>query len=168
MRKRLDVDRAKGFGARDGDEIFAGDDFAPHGLELHECHAQKRWVNPPDRDRTAGKRASDKERSRLDAVAHHGMLARPQITEGDTVYLDGGASCTIDMGAHAREHVRQVDNLGLARRVLDERRPVRHHGRHERVLRCADARELEHHVGAMQAVRRRRVKDTVGVVEVDA
>lgn len=59
-------------------------------------------------------------------------------------------------------------NLRLARRVLDERRPVRHHGRHERVLRCADARELEHHVGAMQAVRRRRVKDTVGVVEVDA
>ena len=168
MRKRLNVDRAKGFSARDGDEIFASGDFAPHGLELHERHAQKRRVNSPDRDRTAGKRASDKERSRLDAVAHHGMLARPQIIKGDTVYLDGGAACTLNMGAHAREHVRQVDDLGLARRVLDERRPVRHHGGHERVLRCADARELEHHVGAMQTVRRRRMKDAVGVVEVDA
>ena len=84
------------------------------------------------------------------------------------MYLDGGAACTLDMGAHTREHVRQVNDLGLARRVLDERRPVRHHGGHERVLRRADARELEHHVSTMQAVRRRRMKDTVGVVEVDA
>ena len=50
------------------------------------------------------------------------------------------------------QHLAQVADLGLAGRVVDDRRALGVHGRRQDVLGGADARELERDVGAEQPV----------------
>ena len=66
-----------------------------------------------------------------------------------------GAGAAHD-GAHVAEHGGQVGHLGLLRRVLDHRRALGQHGRHEQVVRRRVARVLQDDPGADQAAPRHR------------
>ena len=61
--------------------------------------------------------------------------------------LDGNDRCTgsADLGAHLVEHVGEVDNLGLARGVVDNGLPLSLDRSHDEVLGGSDACELERH-----------------------
>ena len=72
----------------------------------------------------------------------------------DAFDLDRRRARALDLRAHRVEKVGQVGDLGLARRVLDHGRALRQRGRHEDVLGRTDARELERHRRARQAIRR--------------
>jgi hypothetical protein len=89
---------------------------------------------------------------------------RSQRSPFDAVDHDARRSDAADVGTHLDEHVAHVDDLGLARGVVDGRRPVGEHGGGDDVLRGSDAREREGDVGAVQALRR-RVQLAVGELE---
>ena len=63
-------------------------------------------------------------------------------------------SGAFDVGAHRGQHRAQVGDLGLARRVVDDRRALRVHCRREDVLRRPDTGELEGDIGAAQPISR--------------
>ena len=53
---------------------------------------------------------------------------------------------------HLGKKRRQVDDLGFTRCVVDRRLAFRAHGRHQQILGCSDARELQHDVGTEQSI----------------
>ena len=86
-----------------------------------------------------------------------------EVARGHAVHGDDRRADALDLRAHADQEVAQVDDLGLAGRVVERRRPLGQRGRHDDVLGRTDARELERDVGAPQPV----VGDGVEVVVVD-
>ena len=64
-----------------------------------------------------------------------------------------GRTDALDPRAHPAQEVREVDELGLARGVLDHGGPPRRDGGHQDVLGGADAREVEVDHGAAEAGR---------------
>ena len=95
-----------------------------------------RWPPRPGRGRRGG-RAGRSQRAGLDAVDD-----------------DGRRADALDLGAHRVQEVAQVDDLGLAGRVVEHRGALGVDGGHDDVLGGADARELERDVGAPQPRRR--------------
>ena len=101
-------------------------------------------ISPPaDADR-------GEERGGLDAIGDHRVLDRLQLL--DAFDLDRRRARADDLRAHAVEERREVGDLGLAGRVVDDGRALGQHGGHEDVLGRADARELEQDAGADQLV----------------
>ena len=84
--------------------------------------------------------------------------------------LDGhdGRTRADNLGAHLVEHVGEIDDLGLAGSVVDNRGALRAHGSHDEVLGSAYARELERDGGTAQALGSTGVDVAVGGVELDA
>jgi hypothetical protein len=70
----------------------------------------------------------------------------------DTLDGDRGRARPRDARARLVEKPAQILNLGLARCVLDGGGAVREHGGHQDVLRCANRRELEQGIYAVEPI----------------
>ena len=90
------------------------------GFSADDAHA-------PARDR-----AGDEERAGLDAVRQNAVLAAAEPL--DPVDCDRVGARARDFRAHRREAGREVDDLRLARGVLDQRAPARQRCRHHEVF----------------------------------
>ena len=88
----------------------------------------------------------------FDAVGDHAVLRTVQRSAALHVHRAGAG--TLDAGAHRAQVLSQVDDLRLTSGVLDDRLALRRGGRHEQVLSGTDARVVEGHHGAAQAVAR--------------
>ena len=115
-----DVDGREPAAPRDGDAVGVALDRAAGLLELGEHELEVRRVESAHGDRPAGERAGDDERAGLDAVADDAVLDGVQRL--DALDGDGGRAAAVDARAHRVEEVDEVDDLGLARGVLDDRR----------------------------------------------
>ena len=82
--------------------------------------------------------------------------------------LDERGARAANPGAHLVEHVGKVHDLGLARGVVDDGGALGMHRGHHEVLGGTDARELERHGVADDAVGRRGVDVAMCDLEVDA
>ena len=111
-------------------------------------------------------RAGNDKGTGLDAVTHHAMGNGMQLLHA----LDGHDGCarTDNLGTHLVEHVGEIDDLGLAGGIIDNRGTLRAHGGHDEVLGRTDTGELERDSGTVQALGRVGVDVAVGGVEFDA
>lgn len=84
--------------------------------------------------------------------------------------LDGhdGRTRADNLGAHLVEHVGEIDDLGLAGGIVDNRGALRAHGCHDEVLGRTDAGELERDGGTAQTLGRISVDVAVGGIELNA
>jgi hypothetical protein len=98
-----------------------------------------------------------------DAVGHGLVLDR--LEPVDALDLQRARADAGQARAHLREHRAQVDDLRLARGVVDHRRALGERRRHEQVLGGADAGEVEPHARPAQL---RRPGDEVAVLADDA
>jgi hypothetical protein len=75
--------------------------------------------------------------------------------------LDRRRAGPVDPRSHRGKEVHEVDDLGLARRVLDHGGAAGSHGRHQEVLGGTDARIVERGHGAAQPLRGGRLEEPV-------
>ncbi len=61
----------------------------------------------------------------------------------------------LDLRAHRDEKIRQVDDLRLARGVLDDRLAVGERRRHHQILRAGHGDRVEHQTRALQRLQAR-------------
>ena len=73
-----------------------------------------------------------------------------------------------NLGAHLVEHVSEIDDLGLAGGIVDNRGALCAHRGHDEVLGRTDAGELERDGGTAQTLGRISVDVTVGGIELNA
>ncbi len=105
-----------------------------------------------DGDLAAGDPDRREERGGLDAIGDDRVVDGAQRL--DALDRDRRRPGAEHPRAHAIEEGGEIGDLGLAGGVVDDRRPLREHGRHQRVLGGADTRVLEQdastdqHVGA--------------------
>ena len=105
-----------------------------------------------DAHMAAGDRAGDQVGAALDAVGQH-LVARP-VQALDALDDDLVGAGALDLRAHRDQEIGQVDDLGLARGVLEHRLAVGQRRRHHQVLRAGDGDGLEHQPGALAGARR--------------
>ena len=104
----------------------------------------------PDAHLAAGEADSDQEGRRFDPVGDGAVRGGVQLV--DAFDLDPRGSRAGDTRAHRRQERGEVGHLGLARRVLDHRRPLGERGSHQDVVGRGVARELEHDARPDEAV----------------
>ena len=134
----------------DRDPEAAGDDLhARPGLgQLVQRDVQVLRHAPPDQDVAARHHRPDRPAARHDPVRDGLVHDRVQTLDADD--LQGAGPHAPDRGSHRQQQPAQVDDLGLACRVVDQRRPLGQHGRHQQVLGRADAREVQPDLGPAQ------------------
>ena len=93
------------------------------------------------RNVAARHRTGEQQRARDDAVGDDLVLHAVQFV--DAIDDDRVAALAGDLRAHRDEEVRQIDDLGFHRDVVERRRSVGENRREHRVLRGADARTCE-------------------------
>ena len=167
-RERLDIDRLDALDAINVDAILDAFAIDAHELHLLEHHSQVNGAKACDVDTAVvcHQRTGNDKGTGLDAVAHHAMGNGMQLFHA----LDGHdrRARADDLGAHLIKHVGEIDDLGLAGGIIDNRGTLRTHGGHDEVLGRTDAGELERDGGAAQALRRIGVDIAVGGIELDA
>ena len=94
------------------------------------------------------------------------MFDRVQLPHALDLYARG--SCTTDLCPHLVKEVCEIDDLGLASRVLYHGRAHYMDGGHHEVLGGTDACKVEHNLGALEAMRYAGVDVSVIDIEVDA
>ena len=109
-------------------------------------------IKPADGDRLSAQASDGEEGAGLDAVPHHGV--RDGMKLGDALDLNDRGACALDVGAHLVEHVGEVNDLGLASRVVDDRGALGEDRGHHEVLRGSDACEGKGHGLSVDAVGR--------------
>jgi hypothetical protein len=82
----------------------------------------------------------------------------------DALDLERGCAHAVDPGTHRHEHLAEVHDLGLPRRVVDRRRALGEHRGHHDVLGRPDAREVEPDLRTRQL---RCLRDEVAVCVVE-
>ena len=102
----------------------------------------------------------------LDAVAHHAMGNGMELFHAFDSH--DGRTGAYNLGAHLVEHVGEIDNLGLAGGIVDNRGALCAHRGHDEVLGRTDAGELERDGGTAQTLGRISVDVTVGGIELNA
>jgi hypothetical protein len=103
------------------------------------------------------------ERARLDAIRNDGVLRAVQGI--DPLHDDGVGSGALDARSHLHEQRRQVLDLGLLRRVVQDGAPARAGRRHHEILRAGDGPGLEADLGSLQAF---SFRHDVAVLHADA
>ena len=73
-----------------------------------------------------------------------------------------------NLGAHLVEHVSEIDDLGLAGGIVDNRGALCAHRGHDEILGRTDAGELERDGGTAQTLGRAGVDVAVGGIKLDA
>ena len=104
----------------------------PMSPSFGDEHVHVVGARPDEGDLAAGDAQRGEEGRRLDAIGDHGVLGRVQLL--DTLDLHGRAAGAQHLGAHAVQEGGQIGDLGLAGRVVDDRRALGQHGGHQRVL----------------------------------
>ena len=99
-------------------------------------------------DGSAGRGRGHEKRAGLDAVRHDRVGRSGQPV--DTLHRDDVGTRAADPRAHRVEAVRQIDDLGLARGVLEHRHPVREAGGHHQILGAGHGHEVHHVPGSLQ------------------
>ena len=123
--------------------------FAPASRSFASTASRWAGARADDAHATAGDRAGDQERAGLDAVRQHAVLAAAEPLDAlDHDRVGAGAR---DLRAHRVEAGREVDDLGLARGVLDQRAAARERRRHHEVLGAGDGHGVLHDARALQA-----------------
>ena len=107
------------------------------------CVSMSMWSKraPDERQLAAGNGERGEERGGLDAIGNRRVLDRCELL--DTFDGDRRRPGADDLRAHAVEERREVGDLGLAGRVVDDGGALGAHRRHQDVLGRTDARELE-------------------------
>ena len=121
---------------------------APASRSLSITASSASGCVPVTAARPAGCGHRRQERPGLDAVGHdrvRGAVQRAHALDGDAV----GAGAA-DARAHRDEAAREVDDLRLARGVLEHRGAVRERRRHQQVLGAGDGRHVEHEPRAVE------------------
>jgi len=93
---------------------------------------QKVWASPVQEDIAAGDRGRHGIGPRLDAVGKDGMLGA--VESLSPLDPQGPAADPLDPGAHLHQAVGDIDDLGLARGVLDQRLAAGKHGGHQGIM----------------------------------
>jgi hypothetical protein len=93
--------------------------------------------------------AGDQVGAALDAVRQHFVGGPPQPL--DPVHHDLVGAGAVDGRAHGDEKVGEIDDLGLARCVLDDRLALGERRRHHQVLGAGHRHGVEHQPRALQA-----------------
>ncbi len=107
-----------------------------------------------------------RERAGDDAVWHGGMRRGRQCS--DALDLDRRTTGAVDLRTHALQHPCEIDDLGLARGVVDDGGAACEHAGHHQVLGRTDAGEVEPHRRTDQPPRRTGDQETVLAVEFGA
>ena len=111
-------------------------------------------------------RTGDDKGTGLDAVAHHAMDNGMELFHAFDSH-DGRTGAN-NLGAHLVEHVSEIDDLGLAGGIVDNRGALCAHRGHDEVLGRTDTGKLERDGGTAQALRRAGVDVAVGGIKLDA
>ena len=98
----------------------------------------------------------------LDAIGHD--LVRAPVEAIDPLYTDRVRARALDLHAHRSQERRELADLGLARRVLDDGLALGARGRHHQVLRSRHRDGIEHEPRAFEL---RRARANVAVVDRD-
>ena len=115
-------------------------------------------------DFAAGERGGDGVGAGFDAVRHHGIFAATQAL--NAVDDDLGRAKPRDLGAHRDQEAAEVFSLRFARRVLEDRAPLRQRRGGEQIFGGAD-RSARHGEGrAFEALA--GTGDDIAVFEIDA
>lgn len=167
-RKRLDVDRLDTLDTVHMDAILDALAVDTHELHLLEHHAQVNGAKARDIDTAivGHQRTGNDKGTGLDAVAHYAMGNRMELFHAFDSH-DGRAGAN-NLGAHLVEHVGEIDDLGLAGGIVDNRGTLRAHGCHNEVLGRTDTGKLERDGGTAQTLGRISVDVTVGGIELNA
>ncbi|OPY91375.1 MAG: hypothetical protein A4E73_02047 [Syntrophaceae bacterium PtaU1.Bin231] len=96
---------------------------------------------PLDRYVAAGDACGDEKSPRLDPIRDHRHIGRMQL--GNPLHPDDIRAGAGDLRSHGAQDIRQVDDLRLARGVLDFGDPVGETGGHQDVLRSAHGGDVE-------------------------
>ena len=116
-----------------------------HGVELGGTGATQQHVTAR-RQRRAGKGA------RLDAIGNDAMRRLRRVQSVDALDADAVRAVTLDARAHRDQQRRQIGDLGLLGRVLQDRLALRQRGRHQQVLGAGDGDHVRPDARAAQAV----------------
>ena len=94
-----------------------------------------------DQNVASGDRRGDHERSGLDAVRDDRVAGAVQRI--DTFDADRIGAGAFDLSPHLVEEVREIDDLGLLRRIFNDGRAPRQRGGHHDVFRSPDTGEVQ-------------------------
>ena len=104
-----------------------------------------------DHDIPLGRRCRKHKGARFDLVGNDRISGSVQILNAlDADHIRSGS---LDLGAHAVEEVRRIDNVRLLGRILDDGGALRHDGSHHDVDRGADGDDIHIDVGSAQDLR---------------
>ena len=106
-----------------------------------------------DKDIAARHCRRDHIRPRLNAVGDDGVIRSHE--PGHTVDLDAVRARAADVCSHDVQIIREIDNLRLKCRILEDRLSLGTGCRHHHILRRTDTREIEIDPSPLQPVRRR-------------
>ena len=108
------------------------------------------WTRPVDGRLSSGQAQADQVGGGLDAIRNHGVFGRTKSLH--SMDSDRRRSGALHLSPHGVQKLGQVGNFGLARRVVDDRRPFGQHGRHEQILGSADAGKLQQHLRSKESL----------------
>ena len=139
--QRDDVDGLRAYVAAHTEAVF---ERAHHRTDLHqlvERDLQVLSTRSVHADVTSGHCRGIGIRAGDYAVRNDVVMGGPQLIDADD--LERRRADAADLGAHRDEHLAQVDDLRLARRVVYERGAFGHDRGHHDVLGRPDAREVQ-------------------------
>ena len=148
VRHRLHVAFAQRTVPADADRVVVLRDGDAHLHQLRRNGFQMLRRDVLDQNVSAGRRNGGHICSGLDLVRNDRIRDALQML--DAADLDDVGAGAADVRAHRVQEVREVDDVRLARRVLDDRQPLRLHGRQNDVHRRADRDHVEVNVRAAQ------------------
>ena len=130
-------------GAADPEAGVAGGDVDAGRLELVGEGGHEFAPAPDELDLAAGDRRREHVGAKFDPVGDHRMGGAVEPLHAAD--LDGVGALAVDLGPHAPQAAREIDDLGLAGGILQERGAPGEGGGHEHVLGRADGnqRKLE-------------------------
>ena len=147
----------------DAEAVVGGGDLgADLGQHLDRPRKDRRG-RALEHDIAAGHRHRHRIGAGLDAVGHHRVARAGEAV--DALDADGGGAGAVDLRAHLDQAGGEVDDLGLARGVLDDGFASGQRRRHHRDVGRADGDLREDDAPAAEALR--RAGDDVAAVDVD-
>ena len=149
-RQRRHVDRLGPFVLDDAESVVILRDGRARIVQFVQHQLQVLRIDATHRDVSAGHRRGNTPRRGDDAVTDHPVLGGMQAVDP----VDGHCRRPRprNLGAHLVEHRAQVNDVGLARRVVDRRNAFSDDGGHQDVLGGTHGRELELNLGPPQVI----------------
>jgi hypothetical protein len=166
VRRRRHVHRAKRAVPPHADGVpFAVDVHAglPH---LEDERLQILHVRALEEHVAAGDGGRHHVRAGLDAVRDDGVVEGVQRVRLLALDVDDRRARAVDLGAHLVEHAAELLHFRLASAVVERGRALREGRGHHQVLRAGHRREVENHLGTLEAPTS-GLGDHVAVLEAD-